>query len=210
VLLVRDSAHRLPDFESKPLTLAPQEVLDVGDIVLAEPARLEVRLRLKDGSPVREALVSLVDSAGRDQIVSLDTEGRGECGLLAGAYRLTIYGEGFPWQRQRIELRAGETKRLDLILPPAITFVLGIHLPDGEEKGGLVIRGPDGTVESEDEFERNDYPHGLHARLTLGAHVAELTCVSGRRYQASFMVAEQKAEHGKRPDPYELTWSPAR
>ena len=124
---------------------------------------------------------------------------------------MVFYGGGFVSRTRTIDVVAGVPHTIEVDVVRAIRFALLLELPDGEREGHVVLRGPGGEVGFEQDVEADD-PFGARWQPSLvpGVHEATLECVSGRRYRATFPVAEQEAAPGTKPEPQRIDWQPAR
>jgi hypothetical protein len=84
-------------------------------------------------------------------------------------------------------------------------------LSSGEVEGRLVFRRSDGIPEFDMRFDASDrLPRRMVPPLSRGTHTAWFTSKDGRRFAASFVVAEQAAAAERTIDPQELVWSEVR
>ena len=114
---------------------------------------------------------------------------------------------GFLIGQRQVELPAGATERVDLLLQPGIAFVMQLALPADEPRGQLELRGPSGELDFEVGLEAGD-PFGSRYAPTLqpGAQTATLRCPNGHRYSSSFMVQRQQAAPGEKVQPFAPEW----
>lgn len=204
----------LPQFDMPEFRLQPGQKLDLGDVTVGGAAQLSVHLAREGGGVFEGAMLQLDGDNRTQQIFTFDAAGNLAQGLAPGHYELTIYSGEVAQRIQSLVLTAGERKQLEFTLPQGIRFGLCVPLPAGETFGQLVIQTADGSIEYRDDLDADDRdfapPQTTWPSLSPGAHQAELTCSSGRRYTASFAVLEQPHEPGKPPPPCELLWQPAK
>jgi hypothetical protein len=208
VLSVIPCRQSLPFFESHSFALKPDEVLDLGQLVLPIPARLSVRLHRSNGEQIGRAYVSLRVGKETKMVFAMDGGGLIEQSVTPGRYTLEIYGETFPTREEAIELRANDNKQCEYTIPPAIAFAIRCRLPLNEQSGEVVMRSYDGTTEFHEQL-ASDKPWSdrWNPRLSFGEHTAELRCASGREYVARFCVLQQTSLPGREMEPVELQWS---
>lgn len=117
-------ARMFPKRTSTALALFSILVL-VGERGVAQLELASFRGTVKDdgGNPIDGATLLLKDLA-RGTEITFDTNKKGSFyrrGLKAGEYELTIEKQGYQPFRDRLEFAAGEEKRLEFLLGPAVT-----------------------------------------------------------------------------------------
>jgi hypothetical protein len=182
--------------------LTAGETADLGTSQLHRGGRIEVRLKMADGSTV-PGLPLRISSVESDQTLTmtLSPDGAASSGPAApGEYGLLVWGEsvGSAWIPVRIE--DGDTTSIEAVIRPGARRVLRISVPDGasDEVIRVLVRTGDGKP----AFDLRVHPDwgwkaspgessravDLRAGFAPGTYTAEASG-AGLRAQASFTVA---------------------
>jgi RNA polymerase sigma-70 factor (ECF subfamily) len=121
--------------------LAPNQLLDLGDLVQAAPGRLHARVRAPDGGAARDIRARLEGTLGQGPSGGIETVVLGSVDsspLEPGAYALFVRANGSAATRVPFDIRAGEETSIDVALAPGIERTLRFRLPDGDSTSRYV------------------------------------------------------------------------
>ncbi|MBI5850963.1 MAG: carboxypeptidase regulatory-like domain-containing protein [Planctomycetes bacterium] len=169
------------------IVLRPRETTSLGRRVL--PASGVLAVALERDSDLRLAdLMVQIDGPGGSDVVPLDLATlRGERRLVPGRYTATVYGTGFRWLTEAIEIRAGETTALRGTLRPAVRVGIRLHMPSGETRASFLIRDARDVLAFDAELDgvasEDWWPF-----FDRGTFHVEATGGTGRRYATRFAV----------------------
>jgi protocatechuate 3,4-dioxygenase beta subunit len=145
------------------------------EVSLALAPSGSVRGRVTDarGRPVDGArLVLLPDGAGEPGAATTDAEGRyAFTALQAGGYALEVVGRGGVPVSERVEVRGGERRDLDVVLPEGGALRVRVQGSDGRPRAGASVsfRGADGKgIRSESATRTGSDGSALREDLPIG------------------------------------------
>jgi hypothetical protein len=139
----------LPGLGLDPIEVAPEEERDLGVIQLKPRGRLELVLHREDEALLEHPFLMLL--RGRYGIPLQTEDGstfRSE-EIYAGRYTLVPMGGNVATVQQDVEIRAGDTTRLELRLPAGVLQQISFQIPEGETGPRfmkVVARSHDGRV----------------------------------------------------------------
>jgi hypothetical protein len=189
-ILLAATGPRIAEQEAIRFSLGTGERRDLGELRFQPTAELALRIEPLHGVAPDSISVSARanDGSGRLEQWQLETAGRSQLALLPGTYELTIFGEGFVWQRRSIELQSGRPLELTIRLEPAVRRKLYFELPPGESECRYEILDPRGELLHDWEYDRDDLDRELQPFFGIGRHHVRATGGSGRVYTDSFTV----------------------
>ena len=188
-----------------PLQLAADEERELGDVQIERPGQLELRLHRENGVPFEKGVgVLLLDEHGfGSRAETRDGETFVNTSMLPGNYRLECCADGVATTPIPVEIRPGETTRLEQTLPSGSIRELYFRIGETElspRKIHLLIRGGANLV-----LERDCWmvppgrPHaGEYAYIAgfaLGIYSFEVTGAEGYHASGTFAV-EATSEDG--------------
>ncbi len=185
-----------------PVDLRADEEIDLGDVPLERPGRVELRLHRPDGVPFRKGFgVWLIDEHGFGSIA--DTKDgvlfvRGS--LLPGDYRLECFDDGVATIPAHLMVRAGETTQYEATLPRGSVRELLFHPPaEGSHPKVIhvVVRGSGEFVLERDCIlaprqpkQPNEETYGLPAGFVPGHYTYEVDEAYGLHASGDFDVGD--------------------
>lgn len=175
------------DLVFEDIVLRPRETTSLGRRVVPASGTLYVELERDDGLRIADLMVQ-IGGSGESDIVPLDpTTLRGERRLLPGRYTATVFGTGFRWLTEEIEVRAGETTTLRGTLRPAVRVGIRLFMPPGETRASFAIRDARGALAFDADLDgvasEDWWPF-----FDRGTFHVEATGGTGRRYATRFAV----------------------
>ncbi len=186
--------------ELGPLELAADEERDLCDVQVEPKGRLELRLHRENGIPFDKGIaVWLFNERG---YVSLAETDDGvlfvDPAMFPGTYRLEGCADAVAPTPILIDIRSGQTTRMETTLPSGSVREIGFRMPESEltpNKMHVVIRGKsDFVLERDCWMERAATPYlgtyGLMAAFLAGHYTYEVTGVEGFHASGAFDVAE--------------------
>ena len=179
------------------VSLRPRETSSVGRVVVPASGTLEVVLELEP--ELRVADLSLqIDGDGSTDLAKVDpTTLRAKRRLLPGRYKATVFGTGFRWLEEPIEIRVGETTNLRGTLRAAVRVGIRLVMPKDERRASFTIRDARGAIafdaELEDVASEDWWPF-----FDRGTFHVEAVGGSGRRYATQFTVDSLQPSVGLR------------
>ncbi|MBI5852532.1 MAG: carboxypeptidase regulatory-like domain-containing protein, partial [Planctomycetes bacterium] len=206
---VEARARGRPANRSGPHVVAADVTCDAGSLRLAAPGWLVIRLRRDAGLPVGRPEICCQNVAGgRFEWLDVDEHGVARSSpLVAGAYRLWIYGLDVVTRSQDLEIKAGERTTLD------VGFASGVQLrlrftdsPVSRDLRQLRFRAidPAGAVVDEVVLDREPpKPFEWWCGLRLGPWVIEARTLDGA-LRASARVTVRGIEDAGRIVPIAL------
>lgn len=175
------------DVTVRDVILRPRETISVGRVVVPASGELEVALELEPELRVAELSLQIDGDASTDLAKIDPTTLRARRSLLPGRYRATVFGTGFRWLEEPIEIFVGETTRLRGTLRAAVRVGIRLVMPKDERRASFTIRDARGAVafdaELEDVASEDWWPF-----LDRGTFHVEALGGSGRRYATQFTV----------------------
>ncbi|MFO0984346.1 MAG: carboxypeptidase-like regulatory domain-containing protein [Planctomycetota bacterium] len=123
------------DADQRPAVLAPRhdlaagETWEAGDIVVPDAGSLEVRVRRAEGAAATDpglCLVALDDSAPREPLTITGDIARA-LKVAPGRYVVAVTGDDHAHTRHAVEVRAGETSTVEVVIEPGFEKVLRIR-----------------------------------------------------------------------------------
>ena len=138
-----------------PIDLRADEEIDLGDVQLESPGRVELCLHRPDGVPFRKGFgVWLLDEHGFGSMAMTNDGERFVCGsLIPGTYRLACLDDGVATIPIPLIVRAGETTRFETTLPRGSVRQLRFNPPKGKSdrmRIHVVIHGQEDSVLEQD------------------------------------------------------------
>ena len=186
-----------------PLELAADEERDLGVVQIEPKGRLELRLHRENGVPFNKGFsVGLLDGNG---FISVATTDDGELfvdpAMFPGTYRLQSAGDCIATNPSPIEIRSGQTTRMEKTLSPGSVREINFRIPESEltpNRIHVVVRDKtDFVVERDCRMERSNGPYsgtyGLVAAFLPGHYTYEVTGVEGFHASGAFDVGETGA-----------------
>ncbi|MFY9342054.1 MAG: carboxypeptidase-like regulatory domain-containing protein, partial [Planctomycetota bacterium] len=124
----RNAVH----FSVPDLVLQPHQTTDLGRIVVPASGVVAVELSAEPGLRLADVHMELEGGRSSD-VVAIDVGTlRGEQRVLPGTYRVTIYGAGFRWLHQSLDVLPDATATVRGTLRAAVRVGLRVHRPPGE------------------------------------------------------------------------------
>lgn len=180
------------EFSVRDIELVPRRTTQLGRIVVPASGIVRAELAAEAGSElgdVRVQLDRLGDVSADSDIFSVDAATlTGAKAFLPGRYRATVYGTGFRWLVQEVEVVAGRTTKIEGTLRPAARFGLRLHRPAGESAVTFVVRDAAGSDVFNTELDPGSAFEDSWPFLDRGVFEVEATGKSGRLYRARFTV----------------------
>lgn len=206
--------RNLPGFSLGTFDLEPEEVRDLGTIAVASLGGLELELRREDGALLTKPWITLWDRKFCHILKSPDGSTFRGNNLYAGTYTLVPIGENVATLTRTVEIRGGETTKLDLALPSGVVQWFTFPTAGGEpapEKLRVVARTLDGAIVIDAASTFNISPEGtwipnFRAGFAPGSYVLEATSEDGWFARVDLRFGEASAQPGELVVP--LTRSP--
>ena len=133
----------------EPVELAPDEERDLGTITVPAPGQFELVIRREDGAKVESPWISLVHGRIHHFLNSKDGVTFRAGNLYPGKYVLFPIGKNIATETRAVEIRSGETAKLELVVHAGVVQDFDFRPPAGEKgpsEMNVVIRRSDGTV----------------------------------------------------------------
>ena len=170
--------------------LRPREHRELGRLRLPPEGALQVRVRAADGRPVPTANVFLFDAAGDEHIAAADGKVRS---WPVGAFRWQVYEDDAQWRSGALEVPAGGTASLDIVLQPGVRRQLRFPVPRPDwgapSRVDYALYAPDGSIFERGEFDpREEMPYQFKPGLGVGTWRLELVLADGRRFAGGFTI----------------------
>lgn len=116
--------------------LAPERTLDLGEIALADPGRIELTVRDANGAPPEGLTAELWNVEDRQTSVPMAVESPGLARsgpAPAGSYAIVLRAPGCAAQRVEVTLAPGEERALDVTLAKGRDCAFAFEAPGGGE-----------------------------------------------------------------------------
>jgi hypothetical protein len=159
--------------------------------MLPNDGEVACRVVLVDGASAEGAVVFVFDDAEGEHRLQY-TDGRAQAWPV-GRYRWRVMHEASLWQSGEFEVVAGRPTALSIVLQPGVRRYLEFPLPAPDwgdpARVAFVVRGPDGAIYDQGEFEpRVEFPYRYAPALAQGEWRLELVTDSGLRFAGAFVV----------------------
>jgi RNA polymerase sigma-70 factor (ECF subfamily) len=197
ILVLRDGGAKRPQLEVPAFELRPGEERDLGVLTLPPAGWLEVRadttgIVLRDVAPRCEVHAA----NGRGVTNEALPAGGLRLVLAAGRYQVNVFGtDGFVTEYRQVDVTAGRTNELVLVLRPGVRRQLVFPVPEPPgwqevRRFRVEIESRDGTVRVADDFEARDWPFSWLPSLAPGSYVMRVTPDRGKAIAGSFVVED--------------------
>jgi len=194
------------EFRVPGVELLPYATRQLGRLVVPAGGTVRAEVRAEPGVALGDVLLQLAQQDDT-HIVRLDPATlSGEKTVLPGRYRATVYGQGFRWLVEDVEVVTGQTATLRGTLRAAARFGLRLHKPTGERTATFVVRDGSGNVAFDAELDADTAFEDSWPFLDRGEFRVEATGASGRLYRAHFAVETLE----RRTAPLDVRVEPAR
>jgi RNA polymerase sigma-70 factor (ECF subfamily) len=138
-----------PTLTLDPIEIAPEEQRDLGVIRVRALGKFEVVLRREDGEPIPGAGALLFKGRYAVFLESNDHVTFKCDDVYPGTYVLFPTGGNIATEQRTVEIRSGETTRLEVRAHPGVRQQIDFPAPEGEAAPWelrVVVRGADGAV----------------------------------------------------------------
>ncbi len=194
------------EFSIADLALLPSSTTQLGRVVVPASGIVRAELQAEAGLRLDDVLVQL-DGLGDTDIFRVDTTTLTAAkSVLPGRYRAKVYGKGFRWLDQPIDVIAGQTTTIRGTLRAAARFGVRLHMPADERGAMFVIRDATNGIVFDTELDAGTEFKDSWPFLDRGSFEVEATGKSGRLYRARFTVETLE----RRTIPHDVRVEPVR
>lgn len=176
-----------PTFTVKDIVLRARATTQLGQVVVPESGTLRVEVAAAQGLRVADVLVE-VDGNGDSDIFQIGDTLTGSRQLLPGHYRVVVYGTGFRWLEQEVDITARAVSTVRGELRPAVRVGLRFCMPAGEHGASFTITDGSGAVATTHELADGVASEDLWPFFEIGTFTVAITGSSGKRYRTQFAV----------------------
>lgn len=176
-----------PSFPVPGVVLRANATTQLGQVIVPATGTLRIEVTAAAGLRTDDVMVQ-VDGDGDSDIFKIDGTLTGSRLLLPGRYRVVVYGTGFRWLEQDLEITAGQVATVRGELRPAVRVGLRFCMPDGERGAVFTITDGTGAVACRHELEDGVASEDLWPFFEIGSFDVAITGSSGRRYHTRFAV----------------------
>jgi hypothetical protein len=141
--------HGINTVNLEPVELAADEERDLGTITVPAPGQFELLIRRDDGTKVESPWIALVHGRVHHFLNSKDGFTFRAGNLYPGSYVLFPIGKNIATETRVVEIRSGETARLELSAKPGVIQDFEFRAPVGDKgptEMNVVIRRSDTSV----------------------------------------------------------------
>jgi len=188
-------------FASAPITLAPNEVRDLGELHLGAGGSLAVTLSSDEPQLLERAWFFFAREDGVEAAITRKADRLIADRLAAGRYRLSVGGPGIAAKSMELEVRDGGEAAAALVLESARPVALRITEASRSRRRSVALEVADASGAA---CFRGSIPRdaggrfGVELGLPAGRYTAMATCEDGRKGELAFVIGDDCS------DPIEL------